>query len=208
MQWNRVYIMARRSEHSQEEIKEMVLQAAETIVVEEGFSALKVRAVAMEIGYTVGSIYMVFNNMSDLIMHIKGRTLDDIADKLSQTINNEEADKNIDLLAKTYLNYASQNFNRWSMIFEHRLTEDETVPDWYQQKVDHIFSLVEAEFKKLSTIHNEEQNSIAARALWSGVHGICILSLTGKLDLVGIGDIENGVTLLVDNFIKGWQQQV
>ncbi|MCK5121245.1 MAG: TetR/AcrR family transcriptional regulator [Methylococcales bacterium] len=197
--------MARRSEHSQEEIKEMVLKAAEVIVVEEGFSELKVRKVAMEIGYTVGSIYMVFDNMADLIMHVKGRTLDDIAEQLKAVINDANAEQTIVQLAKTYLSFASQNFNRWSMIFEHQLAEDAVVPDWYQQKVDNIFSLVEQQFKKLPASHTDEESQLAARALWSGVHGVCTLSLTGKLDLVGVNNVENTVVLLVDNFIKGWE---
>ena len=77
--------MARRSEHSLEEIKAMVLDAAESIVIEDGFSALKARTIAREIGYTVGSIYMVFTNMADLMMHINARTLDAIAAQLDQT---------------------------------------------------------------------------------------------------------------------------
>jgi len=186
----------------------MVLQAAETIVVEDGFAALKVRAIAMEIGYTVGSIYMVFDNMADLIMHLKGRVLDAIADQLTYNVSRDSAKENIEQLANAYLNYASQNFNQWSMVFEHRLAANEQVPDWYQQKVDHVFSLVEAQFKALPSTHTEEQNCIAARALWSGVHGVCILSLTGKLDLVGINNLENTVGILVDNFIKGWQQNL
>jgi len=198
--------MARRSEHSQEEIKEMVLQAAETIVIEEGFDNLKVRKVAMEIGYTVGSIYMVFDNMADLIMHIKSRTLDDIAAQLDAVDNTGNAEQTIALLAKTYLTFANQNFNRWRMIFEHQLTADEKVPDGYQQKVKQIFSLVEHQFQQLDTTHSEEQSKQAARALWSGVHGICTLSLTGKLDLLGVDSIENTVNLLVENFIIGWKQ--
>jgi len=198
--------MARRSEHSQEEIKEMVLKAAENIVIEEGFAELKVRKIAMEIGYTVGSIYMVFDNMADLIMHVKARTLDDIAKQLGQLANGKNAEKNIEQLAKTYLLYAEQNFNRWSMIFEHRMSEDEVVPAWYQQKIDHVFSVVELQFKNLSTTHTEEQSQQATRALWSGIHGICTLSLTGKLDLVGVKNVENTVVLLVDSFIKGWKQ--
>jgi AcrR family transcriptional regulator len=198
--------MARRSEHSQEEIKEMVLKAAETIVIEESFAELKVRKIAMEIGYTVGSIYMVFDNMADLIMHVKARTLDDIAEQLSQVENDTNAEKSIEQLANTYLLYAEQNFNRWSMIFEHRLAEDEVVPAWYQQKIDRVFRIVESQFKKLSTTHADEQRHLAARALWSGIHGICTLSLTGKLDLVGVKNVENTVVLLVDSFIKGWKQ--
>jgi len=199
--------MARRSEHSQEEIKQMVLTAAETIVVEEGFAKLKVRSIAMEIGYTVGSIYMVFDNMADLIMHIKGRTLDDIAEQLMAVDNSGNAEQTISLLANAYLNFARQNFNRWRMIFEHQLAANEQVPDWYQQKVNAIFSLVEQQFKQLPSSHSDEQSKQAARALWSGVHGICTLSLTGKLDLLGVDNIENTVALLVDNFIVGWKQK-
>jgi len=198
--------MARRSEHSQEEIKQMVLTAAENIVVEGGFDKLKVRSIAMEIGYTVGSIYMVFDNMADLIMHVKGRTLDDIAEQLNAVDVSNNKEQAITLLANAYLNFARQNFNRWRMIFEHQLEADEQVPDWYQQKVNAIFSLVEQQFKQLSNNHTEEQSKQAARALWSGVHGICTLSLTGKLDLLGVDNIENTVALLVDNFIVGWKQ--
>ncbi len=43
----------------------------------------------MEIGYTVGSIYMVFDNMADLIMHVKGRTLDDISQQLKAVVDGD-----------------------------------------------------------------------------------------------------------------------
>jgi len=198
--------MARRSEHSQQEIKDMVLNAAETIVIEEGFDKLKVRKIALDIGYTVGSIYMVFDNMADLIMNIKGRTLDDIATQLNTIDATDSAEQKIVLLAKTYLLFACNNFNRWRMIFEHQLAENEEVPDWYQQKVNQIFRMVEAEFEQLSSTHTDEQSKQAARALWSGVHGICTLSLTGKLDLLGVDSIEDTVVLLVESFIAGWKQ--
>ncbi len=197
--------MARRSEHSQEEIKEMVLKAAETIVIEEGFSGLKVRKIAMEIGYTVGSVYMVFNNMADLNMHIKGRTLDDLTEQLNQISTNDDPAKMIEQLASIYLTFANQHFNRWRMLFDFSSIGDDTVPNWYQDKVDHIFGIVEFQFNQLSTSYTDEQTKQASRALWSGVHGICILSASGKMDLLGIKSIEGTVMLLVKNFIKGWK---
>lgn len=197
--------MARRSEHSQEEIKEMVLKAAETIVIEDGVGELKVRRVAMDIGYTVGSIYMVFDNMADLMLHIKGRTLDDIAKHLKQGVGAGSAENTIVQLSKNYLLFATENYNRWNMIFEHRQTEQELIPDWYQEKVNTVFMLVELQFERLSTSTDSEQNKLAARALWSGVHGICTLSLSGKMGLLGLNNIESTVLLLVDSFIKGWK---
>ncbi|MCK5888533.1 MAG: TetR/AcrR family transcriptional regulator [Methylococcales bacterium] len=197
--------MARRSEHSQEEIKEMVLKAAESIVIEEGFSELKVRKIAMDIGYTVGSIYMVFENMADLIMHIKGRSLDNMTQQLQSQIDEDQAEQVIKNLAKCYYTFAYQHYNRWSMIFEHRLAENETIPSWYQEKIDIIFGLVEHQFHRLSATHTKKESYLAARTLWSGIHGICALSLTGKAGLQGGQHGEDSVALLVDNFIKGWK---
>jgi AcrR family transcriptional regulator len=196
--------MARRSDHSLEEIKHMVLEAARTIVIEEGFAALKVRRIALEIGYTVGSIYMVFTNMDDLIMHVKARTLDELGDQLDEKIPECAPQEQVLKLAKSYLEFASQNYSLWSMIFEHRLPDGEPIPVWYQEKIDQAFVRVEKLLGQLAAESNQLEVKSAARAIWSGVHGICILSLTSSLDRVGIKDVENNIVLLVENFIRGW----
>lgn len=195
--------MARRSEHTQEQLREMVLNAAENIVIEEGFNALTVRKVALEIGYTVGSIYMVFANMDDLIMHIKGRTLDELADELSEDKAYGSAEEQIQALADSYLNFAHQNFNRWRMIFE--AIKDVPAPEWYQQKVQDIFRIIETVFQALRPAQSEAQIHLAARALWSGVHGVCVLSLNGSLGRAGADNAQATVRLLVQSFIRGWQ---
>jgi AcrR family transcriptional regulator len=199
----RLLNMARRSEHSLEELKAMVLDAAESIVIEEGFSALKVRRIAVEIGYTVGSIYMVFANMADLIMHINARTLDAIAAQLEQ-VQDCSAEQSIETLGMTYLSYASQNFNRWCNIFECSLSANAEIPDWYQEKVDNLFAPVETRVAELAPQFSVDHRKRAAKALWCGVHGICMLSLTGKQDKTGLNDIEETIVLLVRNFMRGW----
>ena len=157
----------------------------------------------MEIGYTVGSIYMVYANLADLIMHINARTLDAIAAQLEQ-VHDANAEQSIQTLAIIYLNYASQNFNRWRHIFEYPLPADAEFPAWYQEKADNVFAPVEARFSELAPERSEEHKKCAARALWCGVHGICVLSLTGKQDKTGIKDIEEMIVLLVRNFMRSW----
>lgn len=182
----------------------MVLKAAEKIVIEEGFNALTVRKIALEIGYTVGSIYMVFTNMDDLILHIKGRTLDELAETLRQAQTAHSAEQNILNLAEAYLQFAHRHFNRWRMIFD--AIKDAPIPEWYQLKVHELFLLVEQLFQQVSPTHSTAQMHLVARALWSGVHGVCVLSLNGSLGRVGAENAENMVRLLVQNFILGWTQ--
>ena len=194
--------MARRSEHTQEQIREMVLNAAENIVIEEGFHALTVRKIAMDIGYTVGSIYMVFANMDDLIMHIKARTLDELAQQLWQA-KADSVEQHIQALADAYLAFAHQHFNRWRMIFDAQ--QDAPIPEWYQQKIREVFLIVEVVFRQLHPDQSEEQARLAATALWSGVHGVCVLSLNGSLGRVGTENAQVTVNMLVKSFIQGWQ---
>ena len=195
--------MARRSEHTQEQIKEMVLNAAEAIVVEEGFRGLTVRKIALDIGYTVGSIYMVYANMNDLITHIKGRTLDELAMQLAESQRAESVELQIQALAAIYLNFAANNFNRWRLIFEQPI--DAQTPDWYLQKVEQLFAQVESLFQQLTPHKSAEDTQLAARSLWSGIHGVCILSLNGNIDNPGLAQARMQSSLLVSQFLRGWQ---
>ena len=195
--------MAKRSEHSLEELKALVLKAAETIVIEEGFEALKVRRIAAEIGYTVGSIYMAFKSMADLIMHINAKTLDAIAAELKQ-VQDCNIEPSIETLAIAYLGYANQNYNRWRNVFENSFSAETKTPDWYQEKFDNVFALVDERFAKFKPELAEGHRKRAARALWCGIHGICVLSLKGEPDKTDINDIEETIVLLVSSFMQGW----
>ena len=48
------------------------------IVEYKGFSGLSARKVVREIGYTVGTLYNVFDNFTELVCHTNSNTLDDL----------------------------------------------------------------------------------------------------------------------------------
>ncbi len=197
--------MARRSDHSREQIKQMALLAGEDIVAEYGSTALTARRLASNIGYTVGSLYLVFENLDDVTLQVNARTLDKLSFELDQVVSNHtEPQRCIGQLARAYIQFASNNPHLWNMVFEHRNDKDKEIPEWYQKRINSLFQRVENQFAKLIPNHSPDQNALAARALWSGVHGNCVLALTGKLDVVGVEDVENTSDLLIDNFLAGW----
>lgn len=193
--------MARRSDHSREQIREMALAAAETIVANEGLAALTARRIAQSIGYTVGTLYLVFENLDDLILQVNGRTLDDLHATLSQAAEAAPAGAaRVEALARGYLEYARAQHRRWNALFLHQRSAGQTFPDWYGAKIAAMFGLVEAALDGLSTKGAARDLTIAARALWSGVHGICILDSTGRLGPVAARDL---VDSLVSNYLRG-----
>jgi AcrR family transcriptional regulator len=196
--------MARRGEHSSEEIRQMALDAAETIVAREGYPGLSTRKVAAAIRYTVGTLYLVFKNLDDLTLQVNGRTLDALYDWLRarQDINGASSDpeRAILVLANAYIAYAETETPRWSMLFEYAVQENEQ-PEWYLHKLGRVFGLVEAALAPLSEDVAETQR--IARVLWASVHGICLLKIRQRLILAGNQDVETMTRMLVSNFLRG-----
>jgi AcrR family transcriptional regulator len=197
--------MARRNDHSHEEIRDMALEAAEQIIVEQGHDGLTARKVASEIGYTVGTLYLVFENLNDLIMHINARTLD----RLHQLMNDGETQNlapkdRLIRLGQIYIHFAYSDPHRWALIFEHRPTDDRPTPDWYAEKVMRVFAVVEETLQPLAPHRTKSEISQAACALWAGIHGICILGITQKLSDVGEDSVQDLARSLIGNYLSGF----
>ena len=197
--------MARRSDHSREELREMALSAAEQIVVEQGFEGLSAHKVATAIGYTVGTLYLVFENLDDLILHINARTLDRLHTRMTASqAQCNDASNCLLQLGQVYIHFADEDPHRWAMVFEHRFSEDQVVPAWYQEKIARMFALVEEGLEPLAGQHTHDEITQAARALWGGVHGICILALNDNLGVTGVDSVQDLTQTLITNYLKGF----
>jgi len=197
--------MARRSDHSREELREMTIMAAEHIVVEQGYAGLSARKVAAAIGYTVGTLYLVFENLDDLILHINARTLDRLHARMtaSQAQCGHASDCLLQL-GQVYIQFADEDPHRWAMVFEHRFSEEQVAPAWYLEKVARMFTLVEEGLEPLAGQRTRDEITQATRALWGGVHGICILALTDNLGVTGVDSVQGLTQTLITNYLKGF----
>lgn len=198
--------MARRSDHTREEIKEMALAAAKRIVAKQGYGALSTRKVAAGIGYTVGSLYLVFKNLEDLVLHVNGATLDDLYAAMKETeARCKDPEQCILALAHTYVRYAFTNHALWGLIFEHPMPAKR--PSWFDEKVERMFALVEEPLRAACADRTAKDLRTAAHALWSGVHGVTVLGLGGRLDNIGVKAAEELAASLVTNYLAGFKSQ-
>jgi hypothetical protein len=90
------------------------------------------------------------------------------------------------------------------MIFEHRMADEREAPDWLRQKVARMFALVEERLAQLAAHRNQAEIAQAARALWGGVHGICILAINNTLGAAGVESVQAITHVLMSNFLKGF----
>ena len=183
----------------------MALEAAQAIIDEQGYAALSARKLAARIGYTVGTLYLVFRNLDDLMLQVNARTLDTLYERVDAAA--EACGTGPDCLlglGRAYMEFAIGNPNRWGAMFEHNLPPGEAVPDWYLAKVARNFGLVETALRRCAPKRSGPEIATAARALWSGVHGVCILGLTGRLGSYGAHSLDELVESLVTNYLAGF----
>jgi AcrR family transcriptional regulator len=195
--------MGRRNEHSRKQIKEMAIEAGKKIIVEEGFPNLGARKIARTIGYTVGTLYNVFDNYLDIVLHINTETLDNIKNHLEKSlVPGEEGVKAITTIGLTYVGYARENTNLWSALFDFKHPENTDMPEWYVEKVNSVFSLpVKALIPLFQGDIERAKNE--ARIIWGGVHGICLLGLSQRLSYDSDEILKTKVRSLIENYMRG-----
>jgi len=194
--------MARRADHTREELTELAVKAGLELIKKEGFSNFSARKAATRIGYTIGTLYNVFGSYDDFILHINARTLDNWFTAMQSALEKSTKKSKIHTLAQTYIDYSRTHYQQWVALFEHHADKNHPVPDWYKAKMNRFFVMTE---KLLLPVVNNNRRKAkrSARILWAGIHGICILSLSGKLDLVEAGSPEVLAFSFIDNYITG-----
>jgi len=198
--------MARRNDHSREQLQDMALLASESIISRDGMAGLSTRKVASEIGYSAGTLYQVFKNFDDLILQLNSRTLSRLQSQLKQA-KQQSSIATVISYGHTYLKFAQQQPELWHLLFEHRAANPDHKPEHLLTNIDSLFDLVKQELLGLKPLATDTDVTVAAHSLWCGVHGIAVLMLKNKLFNNSQHSAQHALDCLLNNFIQGWINQ-
>lgn len=199
--------MARRSDHTREELKDLILKASWEIVEKEGGSGLTARRIAKEIGYAPGTIYNLFSSMDDLYLAINALTMQELYKVLSSPEchdPNKKPIQNMKKMAELYRQFAREHRPHWLMLFTQVLPDEKDYTPWYREQSELMFQPLEDLLEPYYSPRHDAKKQMAARALWASVHGLCFLEETKKIPLVGDQDSTMDMTeYLIESFVAG-----
>jgi AcrR family transcriptional regulator len=198
--------MGRRSTHTPQQLRELILDAAQEIIETHGLAGLSAREIARRIEYSPGTIYNMFENLDDVVLHVEARVLDALDKRLSAVPKDGDAVKSSQRLAHAYLGFTHDKPRLWNLLFEHHLPKEAQLPAWYQQKLEMLMGQVEEALAPLFPTGHEAERQRAARVLWAGVHGITSLSTADKLSVVTSDTAGRLVDDLVGTYLAGLSQ--
>lgn len=199
--------MARRKDHTTEELTELVIVQVIEFLQKEPADQLSLRKLAKMVGYSPGTLINLFGSYSRLILAANARTLDQIAQRLGEEMKQDEsAETRLYRFAEAYLAFAQAHPYQWRVLFEHHLEEGEDIPSWHWSRIDRLFEIIEQCLYELNGNSREEDRHEASRVIWAGVHGICALSIDDKLFARKMVSATSMVHSLLNHFLSSWNQ--
>jgi AcrR family transcriptional regulator len=201
--------MGRRSSHTPQQLRALIVDAAQEIIDANGLAGLSAREIARRVGYSPGTIYNMFASLDDVVLHVEGRVLDALDKRLAdiQPGDGEPGDGRVVQIAHAYLAFTQASPRLWNLLFEHHLPAGADLPDWYRQKLEGLMAHVERALSPHFPPGREADCQRAARALWAGVHGITSLSTAEKFSVVTTDMAGRLIDDLVGTYLAGLRAQ-
>jgi AcrR family transcriptional regulator len=180
----------------------MILDAARSIVEERGFEALTTRAVTHEIGYTVGTLYQVFENLTALKLAVNAETVMELGVEIVDgTRDIADPKARLRQMSHRYVAYAAAHPDLWRLAFEHLTGAEEGHPAIIVEATAALFRSAQEVLAAIAPRLPAERIATLAAAYWSGVHGVCHLALSHKLDLATTDPADAVLDLVIDTFL-------
>ena len=176
--------MGRRSDHSRPELKALILATGHALMAEQGFARFSTREVAKRIGYSVGTIYNLFDNADALIVSVNTRTFALWTEHLNAALRDAGKDR-IRALVEGYFEFAQNNPNLWMAIYEHRVPAAMPIPEDDAATRALLTAIVIQEVAQALGAEIDAGISALARSLIATVHGHCAFALSGSFALMG-----------------------
>jgi AcrR family transcriptional regulator len=197
--------MARRTDHTRDQLQTLIVDAAQTIIVTKGIAGLSTREIARTVGYVQGTLYEHFRDINEILLHVNRRTLQGLIDRMAALDGDaREPAARLHAYADIYLTYVTSNRDLWEAMFRGRREPNEIVPDWYRGQIDDLVARVEACFDGLKPNDQHLTPRQAAQLVWASVHSICSLANSGRLALVLQQDLAVAIHRIVDVHIAAY----
>lgn len=196
--------MAGKREANRNNLRERLIASASTCIEMRGIHKLNARDVTTQAGCALGSLYTVFKDLDDLVIHVNSRTLRRLGEaiQIASQASREPVDV-LKALARGYVAFARANYALWVALFDYATLSGTEIPDWHKEEQSVLIENIFEPLSELSPQMTETQLATRARALFSAVHGIVSNSLADRFIGVSQADLDDELMSFVDQMAAG-----
>lgn len=180
--------------------RETIIDAAITLIAEEGLAALSLRKVAARVGIRAPSIYQHFADKEDLLGSARAAALQSLGLAMAASASGRDARRRLATIALGYYAFAQEQPHAFHLLFTRTGSGRASLalPPDADSPYAHLLAGVR---RFLGAGH--PQAEFLAFGLWALVHGAATLRQTHLQDFDG--PLEEALRLNLDTLLAGWR---
>lgn len=174
----------------------MIVQTALELLQDKGIEAVSMRKLAEKLAVSPSSLYRYFSERELLLQTLEAQISHAMLEHILEAIQTEstsDAKANCIKAAHSYLNYARSHPECYALIL--RSKNDKI----YEATLQHGKALWNQVLALVGALTGDDDDTAAAVAFWSFLHGFIILERSGSFGASGAqGGFERGLDALLD----------
>jgi AcrR family transcriptional regulator len=175
-----------RKNREREEKRDLILEAAKRISIEEGFEKVSIRKIAEEIEYSSGTIYLYFKNRDEILFELHNIAFQKFYEQQLTISHIKEPLEKLREHGRVYIRFGLENPDLYELMFIVQApgNEIETSHSWKEgMKTFDFLKQNLQECLDAGYFKGSDVNTLSI-AMWSLVHGIVSLYLRKRMAMV------------------------
>jgi len=178
--------ISERKERQKTELRQQILEASQTIVVQDGFAALTMRKIAEAIEYAPATIYLYFENRDEIAKQICIHGYQELLDYLHPVAAISDPRDRLLAIAEAYIRFGMNHAETYRLIFmadpkfTNAILKDAPIDDsgGPGSPAFHVLIKLLDDLKAQDQLAANADSLHFAQVLWTALHGIVSLKLT------------------------------
>jgi AcrR family transcriptional regulator len=198
--------IAERKAKEKEELKALILNAAQKLFVEKGIEQTTIRNIAQDIEYSVGTVYVYFKDKNDILYALHTRGFKKLGGDMSVLINVSDPMERMKALGRVYLKFAIENPDMYNLMFNMKapmeFLDSMHKEEWNEGKA--TFNVLRTNVQQCMNNGHFDGHRLEplAFAIWSMVHGMASLHISQRTKGVNLAEPDTILMQGYDQFVQ------
>ncbi|NBP68602.1 MAG: TetR/AcrR family transcriptional regulator [Cytophagia bacterium] len=195
-----------RKAREKEELRDLILHAANKLFVEKGIEQTTIRSIANAIDYSVGTVYVYFKDKNEILHALHTKGFIDLSGRFKVLYMVGDPMERLRAMGRVYIQFAKENPDMYDLMFNIKapvefLNEKEG-QEWNEGKA--TFNVLRATTLACMDAGHFKGHDLEPLAfmIWSLVHGMCSLDIGLRAKGVNLEDPEHIVEKAYHEFLK------
>ncbi|MDJ1017582.1 MAG: TetR/AcrR family transcriptional regulator [Paracoccaceae bacterium] len=150
----------------------MALESARAIVVKDGIFRLSGRKVTSRMGYTIGTLYQLFDSMDDLVERMNAETLSDLYDFCLEGAERDQVSEKLRAFGLLFTEFVNERPNEWDAVMTYQYRDGHKASEAYNTEIFRLFGLMKDATRHLYAEDDNARHSADMAVLWASLTGI------------------------------------